>query len=309
MSLRHTLATLLLALAMPAAWANGDRTETLTVDGVARHYLVHVPPAATHRPLPLLVVLHGGGSRAESMSRFTGLDTLADRVGVIVVYPQGLDRHWNDGRATIKRKVDDVGFIRALLDRIEHEQPVDPHRVGVAGISNGAIFAERLGCDLADRITLVAAIAGSLAEDYRVDCRPTRPVSVLQFDGTSDPIVPYTGGSVADFGGHGEGGRVLSVDATAAFWAANDRCPSPDAPEALPPRASLDPTRVFLQRWRDCRDGTDVAVYRIQQGGHTWPGGPQYLPRFIVGRASRQIDASAILVDDLVDHPRPDGAR
>ena len=309
MSTRLALAALLLALVASTAWANGDRSETLTVGGLERHYLVHVPPAAAQGPLPLLVVLHGGGSRAESMGRFTGFDTLADRVGFIVVYPQGLDRHWNDGRATIKRKVDDVGFIRALLDRIEHEQSVDPARIGVAGISNGAIFAERLGCDLADRITLVAAIAGSLAEDYRVDCRPTRPVSVLQFDGTSDPIVPYTGGTVADFGGRGEGGRVLSVDATAAFWAANDHCPPPDEPQALPPQASLYPTRVFLQRWTDCRDGTAVAVYRIQQGGHTWPGGPQYLPRFVVGRASRQVDASAIVVDYLVGHPRPGSAR
>ncbi len=285
-----------------------DRVDTLTVDGQLRRYVVHLPPGDGATPRPLLLALHGGGGRAEGMDRLTGLDALADRGGVIVVYPQGLDRHWNDGRATIKRKVDDVAFIRALLDRIEREWPVDPRRVGVTGISNGGIFTERLGCDLADRFSLIAPVAGSLARDYQPDCHPARPLTVMQFDGVDDPIVPYAGGSVASFGGLGEGGTVMSVDDTTAFWARANGCRGAGPEQALPPLAD-DGTRVSRRTWTDCRAGTAVMRYRIDGGGHTWPGGWQYLPKHFIGRTTQQIDAGALTVDYLAHHPRPTGPR
>ena len=281
-----------------------DRTETLTIDGQARRFVIHLPPGGDGTPRPLLLALHGGGGRAEGMDRLTSLDAQADRAGVIVVYPQGLDRHWNDGRATIKRKVDDVAFIRAVLDRVEHEWPVDPRRVGVTGISNGGIFAERLGCDLADRFSLIAPVAGSLARDYQPDCHPARPLAVLQFDGTDDPIVPYAGGSVASFGGLGEGGVVMSVDDTTAFWAQVDGCHAA-SPEQPLPSTTNDGTQVSRRGWSDCRTGGAVVRYRIDGGGHTWPGGWQYLPKRFIGRTTHQIDASAIITDWLATHPRP----
>jgi polyhydroxybutyrate depolymerase len=281
-----------------------DRTETLFIDGQARHFVVHLPPGAEGRPRPLLLALHGGGGRAEGMGRLTSLDAQADRAGVIVVYPQGLDRHWNDGRATIKRKADDVAFIRAVLDQVAREWPVDPQRVGVTGISNGGIFAERLGCDLADRFSLIAPVAGTLARDYRPDCHPARPLSVLQFGGTDDPIMPYAGGPVASFGGVGEGGLVMSVDDTVAFWAGVNGCRT-SGPEQPIPSTTDDGTQVSRRDWIDCRAGGAVVRYRIDGGGHTWPGGWQYLPKRFIGRTTHQIDASAIIVDWLVTHPRP----
>jgi len=299
---RRFLLAISLTMAASPALAR-DRVESLTVDGHQRRYVVHVPPGADTAPRPLLLALHGGGGRAEGMDRLTGLDALADRAGVIVVYPQGLDRHWNDGRATIRHKVDDVAFIRAVLDRVEREWPVDTRRVGATGISNGGIFAERLGCDLADRISLIAPVAGSLARDYQPDCHPARPLAVLQFDGTDDPIVPYAGGPVAGFGGLGEGGVVMSVDDTTAFWARADGCRMAGPEQPLPSVAD-DGTQVSRRLWTDCRTGGAVLRYRIEGGGHTWPGGWQYLPEHFIGRTTRQIDASATVLDWLTRHPR-----
>ena len=298
------LGMLLLLGGFSRAHAGADSSHSLRFDGVERTYLVHLPPGAADAPRPLLLVFHGGGGTARGMPRFTHLDAVADRAGLIVAYPQGIDRHWNDGRDSIKNKVDDVGFVRALIDALEHDYSVDRQRIYAAGISNGGIFVERLGCDLSDRIAGIAAVAGSLAQDYSTACRPPQPVSVLQFDGTADPIVPYGGGRVADFGGHGEGGLVLSVADTTAFWARMDGCASASELQPQPVLAAFDPTRVYFRDWRGCHDGSAVALYQIQGGGHTWPGGPQYLPRFIVGRASRQIDASETMVRFFLDHPR-----
>lgn len=282
----------------------GDQPRTLRIAGGDRSYLVHVPvdmPATLH---PLLLVFHGGGGTAHGMVRFTHLDEVADRTGMIVVYPQGVDRHWNDGRSTIRNKVDDVAFVRAMIDAVERDHAVDPARVYAAGISNGGIFVERLACDLSDRIAGIAAVAGTLAQDYASRCQPSRPVSVVQFDGTTDPIMPYAGGKVADFGGHGEGGLVLSVDATTSFWARRNACGGPGVSQTLPMRARFDPTRVKATQWRDCRDGSAVALYRIEGGGHAWPGGQQYLPKIFIGLASRQMDASETMVQFFLDHPR-----
>lgn len=302
-----TRLVLLLALGLAgitSAQAADDASRSLRVDGLERSYLLHLPPGDTRAPHPLLLVFHGGGSHARSMPRFTHLDGLADHAGMVVAYLEGVDTHWNDGRATIKHKVDDVGFVRALLDTLEREQSIDPRRIYATGISNGGIFVERLACDLSDRIVGIAAVAGTLAQDYQPACHPAQPVSVLQFDGTADPIVPYGGGKVVDFGGRGEGGLVLSVDATMAFWAGADGCMGAGPVEALPHHALLDPTRVTRRAWPGCRHGSDVALYTIEGGGHTWPGGPQYLPKLVVGRASRQIDASAVMVQFFLDHPR-----
>lgn len=299
------LALMSSATLMCASAAFCDEVRTLQVGGVARSYVLHLPPATAKAPHPLLLLLHGGGGRGQGMLRLTGIEAAADQAGFVMAMPDGIDRHWNDGRSTIKNKQDDIAFIAALIDRIELDYPIDRSRVAAAGISNGAIFAERIGCDLADRVGTVVAVAGTLARDYAPHCRPARPISVLQFDGTDDPIVPYAGGKVADFGGHGEGGEVLSVGETAMFWSRNNGCSDLSSAKPLPAHALLDPTRVTLRTGEGCRDGSALWVYSIQGGGHAWPGGLQYLPRLIIGRTTRQIDASDIILSFVLEHPRP----
>jgi polyhydroxybutyrate depolymerase len=296
------------AAARPLRAAPTDPTLTITVNGLVRFYVQHLPAPMPSGPVPVILAFHGGGGDGAGMASLTGLDALADRDGFIAVYPNGIDRHWNDGRRTIKNKVDDVGFISALLDRLEQLYPVDAGRIYATGISNGGMFTERLGCQLAGRIVAIAPVEGSMPADIAPTCQSAQPVTVLQIGGTADPIMPYDGGAVADFGGLGEGGVVLSVDRTMALWRSLDACAPPGPATRLPPIAPADDTVVFETNAAPCSAGADVTLLSILGGGHTWPDGPQYLPKFIIGRVSHQLDASSAIAGFFLALPaRPSG--
>jgi len=248
------------------------------------------------------LVFHGGGGTGEGMARLTGFDALADREGMIVVYPDGIDHHWNDGRQTIKNKSDDVGFVRAILDAVEQHYAIAQGRIFATGISNGALFSQRLGCELADRIAAIAPVSGPMPADITPSCHPVRPVSVLQIEGTADPIMPYDGGHVADFGGRGEGGQVLSTMDTIAFWRRIDGCSAAPVTTAEKPLALLDSTRITRTQYGACQGSTRIELLTIEEGGHAWPGGAQYAPRFLIGKVSRQLDASAAILVFFLAH-------
>lgn len=270
----------------------------LAVNGVARSYLIHVPSGtAPAGGYPLILAFHGGGGQGHGMLRLTGFDAIADKRGFIVIYPNGIDKHWNDGRSTIKNKIDDVAFVNAVLDDVGRRYSVNHARVFATGMSNGALFVQRLGCELSARIAAIAPVAGPIPAEIAPTCHPQRPVSVLQIEGTSDPIMPYAGGKVYSFAGLGEGGNVLSTEKTMALWARLDGCSGPSQSENLPPQSTSDTTRIARQRFTGCRNGSQVELLNVEGGGHTWPGGMQYAPRFIIGKTSGQIDASETIVD------------
>lgn len=265
-----------------------------------RAYVLYVPEHRTAR-MPLLLVFHGGGGRGQGMVRLTNFNDLADRYGLIVVYPDGLRHQWNDGRLPFNNHADDVGFVSALIDRVAQQYPVDRKRVYAAGMSNGAMFSQRLGCELASRIAAIAPVSGNMPAWIAPDCRPARPISVIQINGTDDPLVPYNGGNVIS----PRMGKVLSAPDTVAFWAKVDGCKPHPATTPLALEAPPDGTSIDRSVYSGCRDGTGVAFYRVNGGGHTWPDGLQYLPRRIIGPASRQLDASETIVRFLLAHPMP----
>ncbi len=284
--------------------ASGDAPVKVLVDELPRTYLIHVPATAPAGGFPVILVFHGGGGQATGVIRLTRLDPLADRRGFLAVYPNGIGRHWNDGRSTIRNKSDDVRFVDVILDDLARRYPVDPARIYATGISNGAMFTERLGCERSGRFAAIAPVSGTLPADMAPSCRPAQPVSVLQIGGTADPIMPFNGGAVADFGGWGEGGLVLSVPDTVERWALADGCAPPAPPVALPPIKPADGTSVTQQIFAPCRSGKQVVVLTINGGGHTWPGGFPYLPARIIGPVSHQLDASEAIVDFLLSQPR-----
>jgi polyhydroxybutyrate depolymerase len=282
-----------------------DQSGELRVGAVTRSYLMHTPsrrpPDGGYR---VILAFHGGGGRGAKMVNLMKLDPLADANGIIVVYPDGLGGHWNDGRSSIKTKSDDVGFVTALLDDVEKRYPVNPSKVFAVGISNGAVFTERLGCELSDRIHAIAAVSGTMAAELAPACHPTHPISVLQISGTADPVMPYEGGHVRQFLGTGEGGTVLSAADTVGLWAHSDSCPPPSASETLPQVGEPDRTSIVRQTHSQCRSSAVVTLLTVQGGGHAWPGGRQVAPR-IFGRSSSQLDTSKTVVDFVLsDRPR-----
>ncbi|NNM75239.1 alpha/beta hydrolase family esterase [Enterovirga aerilata] len=299
------IATFGLVIVGVTAGAAADRSGQLQVGDRTRTYVAHVPDGPPPpRGFPVILAFHGGGGDGARMRRLTRLDRLADASGVITVYPDGVGGHWNDGRSTIRNPQDDVGFVAALLDRVAATAPVDQRRIYATGLSNGALFAERLACDLSHRIAAIAPVAGTMPADLAVRCKPAHPVAVLQISGTADPIMPFSGGPVADFGGRGQGGQVLSVADAAAFWRRRNGCGGPAAQEALRPIASFDPTRILRTRYTGCTAGAPVTVLTVMGGGHAWPGGAQFAPPRLIGPVSRQLDASRAIIRFFLSLPR-----
>lgn len=266
-------------------------SETLKSGGDLRNYWLVSPEGIDRaKPAPLLLVLHGSAGSGEDMMTVTrrGFERLADKEKFIVVYPDALERRWNDQGGT----VDDVAFLLAIVDKLVADGLVDKTRVFVTGISNGGMMAQRLACEQAERIAGIATVAGGLSEPLQATCKPTRPLPVLVIHGTEDPIVPWAGGAVAGFE---DFGKVLSARETAKFWAANNRCGDGGVIAAEPDRDPKDGTRVKMEVFASCPAGAAVRLAAVEGGGHTWPGGYQYLPERFIGRTSQDVDANSLI--------------
>lgn len=273
----------------------GTSDHVLEHDGRQRRYRVHVPPVLPVGA-PLVLQFHGGGGNGAGLDRLTRFHHLADQERFAVVAPNGFERHWNDGRVTgITGAADDIGFVAALIDVLAGWLPIDRRRVYAVGISNGAMLTARLAGQLPDRIAAFAQVAGTVAEDAPAWWRPDRPVPLIQIHGDADSIVPYAGGAVTNRRGNGpDRGRVLGVDRWAALVAAHNGATGPDVTQ-IPPD-------VTVRTWRGATNRSDVEFWRVLGGGHTWPGGIQYLPAGIIGATSQTFDATAAIWRFLSTH-------
>lgn len=294
--------------------APGEHTRTLRVGDRTRTYRIYVPerrdPA---QPGAVVVAFHGGGGNADSMIRLSGLNAKADEAGFIVVYPYGSARSgerqltFNAGLVggfAKARNIDDVGFTRALLDDLERVVRVDPDRVFATGMSNGAMMAYRVACELSDRIAAIAPVGGPMGTD---DCRPLRRVPVMHFHGTADELAPFAGG----FGRLPTGGKGVtdfpSVAESIRWWTKANGCAPEPVVEHLPDTAS-DGTRVIKRTWRGDEKGAEVVLVEIEGGGHTWPGMPPLVD--FLGPSTRDVSANDLMWEFFSRHPRqrPDAA-
>lgn len=247
--------------------------QSLVHDGKNRTYVVRMPAAVSKskKRVPLVMVLHGGGGNAEVTERMTGFTAKAEKEGFIVVYPEGSSRFrdklltWNAGHCcgyAMGNRVDDVGFIGALIDRLIKDYPVDPRRVYATGMSNGGMMSHRLGIELSTKLAAIAPVVGTLFGDEK---SPTQPVSAIMINGMLDKSVPYEGGPAGGrFAGSWDGTATQPALAQAEFWAKANRCsPDPDLEEHGP-----------LLSWRyRCAGGRAVELLLLKDTGHAWPGG------------------------------------
>ena len=259
--------------------ASGDTNETITSGSLQRQYILHVPASYTGgKAVPLLFNLHGYGSSASAQAFYSGLPQKADEAGFILVSPQGTGAaaHWN---FTLLEPVDDVGFMRDVLDALEAQLCIDPARVYSTGISNGAAMSVRLGCNLSDRIVAIAPVAGVY---FPLSCPSAQPVPVIAFHGTADPILPYNGGISP------QGFPFAPVETSFASWGQFNGCLSG-------PVESPATQNVRAKRYGDCNEAASVELYIIDGGGHTWPDAVIDLPVETYGATTHEISANDLM--------------
>lgn len=285
------------------ACAGGLQKLDFAQDGRERKVLLHVPALArdANRRPPLILVLHGGGGTARGMVRQTrgSFNRMADKVGYLVAYPEGVDRSWNDGRrdpisTAHREQIDDAGFLKNVIARLVRDYNADPNRVFATGLSNGGFMSLRLACDSSGVLRGAVAVTAQLTEVLARDCRPPRPLALMLINGADDELVPFAGGEVRVFG-KGRG-RILSTAATLERFRTINRCGPAGATAALPDGDPDDGTRLYRTDW-SCPAPGRLSLIRVEGGGHAWPGGRQYLPVRLVGRASRDADAAVLISD------------
>lgn len=267
-SLLGILGFRLFALGSPV---NGRELGSIEVDGRTRTYFVHLPPTYNGQTLtPLIIVLHGGTESPEGVEKLSGMSVKTDNENFIAVYPRGTGRinparmpTWNSGNCcgyAQRNQVDDVAFMRALIDQLERDYAVDPKRVYVTGISNGGMMSYRLACELSDKIAAAAPVEGA----QNLFCKPSSPVSIIVFHGTADRLVPFDGGS-SPFQ-LGPKRNDTPVAEAIAFWVKRDGC-------SVTPKHDETPA-LHSDVYTGCKDGTGVELYAVQGGHHVWPGAP-----------------------------------
>lgn len=274
-----------------------SRDHSIDSGGLDRSYRLHLPDDyVAARPWPVVLAFHGRGNDAVRTEGFSQLSTLP----AVVVYPNGVvglgdgERQAWQGAPYSAPGVDDVTFTADLLDRLERELCLDTGRVYATGKSNGAGFTGLLACRMSDRITAIAPIAGAFYPGTRESCTSQRPMPVIEFHGTGDTTIPYSGDTERD---------LPAVTDWVAGWADRNDC------DAAPVSRRLEPDITFT-RYRGCDDHAQVHHVAVDGGGHTWPGADSYSGG---GYTTHTIEAHEVLwrfvsryrqAPDLVRSPR-----
>lgn len=307
----HKLAKLLVALNIAILFGSGtafaavriappekavEATYTLNVKGALRKYILFTPSGKAKGPRPLVIVLHGGGGNGEQAKEMSSWNYEAQRRGWVVAYPYGSSRPpsnaltWNAGQCcgyASESGVDDVSFIDRTIEDIAKRTSIDSSRVYVTGMSNGAMLAYKLACELSSKIAAIAPVAGTSGNAV---CKPAFPVSVIHFHGTADKNVPYKGGVGQDAF---DKTPKKSVANALGEWYSINKCLAPKTTRVVG-NATFSTAK--------CLNQTEVSLVEIRGGGHSWPGSINAYPPF--DPVSTDVDATGVMAAFFDRHKR-----
>lgn len=288
----------------PKVLAPGNHQQTLKFQDEERTYTIHIPPNYDgSKDLPVILVLHGAGMNSEMMAGFCDISKTADRENFITVFPNGTGYRqifltWNAGG--VKgwggvTKANDLQFLNAVLDDLPKRVRVDTKRIYATGMSNGAMMCYRLASELSQRIAAIAPVSGTMAVPKN---NAKRPMPILHFHGTKDTLVPYGGpnrSTPARF-------QFKSVEDTIKTWVKFNQCKETPDTKKIADRF-MDGTEVTRYHYADGKNGSEVILYKIEGGGHTWPG--EESPTRLIGQSTREISANELIIDFFQKHKLP----
>lgn len=266
-----------------ATRSTGLSEHAITIAEREATYRLYVPTDAHPREqLPLLVALHRFTEDADTMARMTGFDELAEREGFAVVYPDGPGRRFDfsaGGR-------DDAALVLGVIDDVRAQQAIDDDRVYLTGASNGGFMTFALACTHPERFAAIAPVMAVMPRALDEESAIGTPMPTLIVYGTTDRIVPMDQARIAGF-------RVRTMEQTIDYWRARNGCEGEGVDTRIRDSDTRDGTRTLRTVFSPEGDsGAPVVVYKVLRGGHTWPGGDEPGPAFIVGRTSRDFSAS-----------------
>ena len=280
-----------------------------TKEDALRSYTMYIPSTWKSDVVsPLLIALHGLSGWDLQLMDNTAFNNLAEANNFIVVYPNGTGeklgdrgiRSWNGGQVgwctsgncppSQISKIDDVGYISKLIDDVSSRYPIDPKRVYLTGHSNGSQLAQRSVCELSNKITAIAVVAGHLALDT---CNPDSPVSVLQIYGTEDTLNPENGGTAKiSFGIYSFEYNSKGVMKSVQMLALANGCSA-----NYSQNNNLSNKDLTIYTWPGCKNGVVVSSIRISGASHAWMGRPAQSADSIKlsGEPYMKIDASKVI--------------
>lgn len=269
------------------------KTAYLKYEEYDRTYEFYVPENYSKNQIyPIVLILHGGGGTAKGLVRNTRarFNFLANRDKFIAVYPNGVEKGWNDSaRDTFgvarKINIDDVEFIKKVIQNLNSKVNVDMKNIFACGISNGGFMSQRLAFELSDKIKGIGVVAANLSEEQAKKESPENPVPVIFINGTHDPLVPFNGGEINVLGQ--KRGKVLSVEESIKAWTEINNCTEKTEQISIPDINKRDKCTVEKTVYQNPENPKiKVVAIKIEGGGHTWPKSKQYLPRKLVGNTN-----------------------
>ena len=276
----------------------GDYTVQLGIDGIPRTLSVYIPEAyvTSSAAVPLVVVMHGAGGSGNEIQSWSGWSELAEAENFVVIYPDGLNNVWNDGRLGDARitDVNDAGFINASINFMSDKLNIDQQRIYATGFSMGGMLSFRLACQMPDRLAAIASVASSMPEYVAPYCADGEHMPVLIIQGTADNVVPF-------YGMPRQGLGYMSAANSLLYWTRQNECATSSGIDMLEDVDPDDGARVLLQTATDCANGADVMFYGVYYGGHNYPGHALGLD---LGTTTFDIDATQVIWEFFKAHPR-----
>lgn len=262
--MKYILTTLAL-LTISLAYTQQTINTSIQHDGLTRTYILYVPASySASNPAPLVFNFHGYTSNNTEQMGYGDFRPIADTAGFLIVHPMGtLDPntsqpYWN---ANWGGTVDDIGFTEALIDSIAAEYSINEDRIYSTGMSNGGFMSYTLACELSNKFAAIASVTGTMNVNQNNTCNAQHPTPVMEIHGTSDPTVPYNGNTT-----------MMPTDSVFNYWVDFNNCTGPLLNTQIADINLFDGSTVTHLLYKGGDNGVEVELYKINNGGHTWPG-------------------------------------